>query len=169
MHELTTPLLLLYILSLPLQVVTGHQPFKHTNRDAVVIQEVLRGNRPERPTVGFSDMLWALLVQMWLEEYESSPPVRPNITSILRQLEGESKTWSPTSGLLAPPTEQRADGMPSLLQNLLKHSLPKNHSDKFHSITGPFIIPSHLHSNFFSPFHSRFPGIPTGKEEELPM
>jgi len=79
------------------------------------MQEVLRGNRPKRPVVGFSDPLWMLLVQTWLEEYESSPPARPNITNILKQLQGELKTRSLTSRLLAPPvpTEQRVSGMSS--------------------------------------------------------
>ena len=79
----------------------GRKPFERTNQDATVVQKVLSGNRPERPTVGFSDLLWSLLVQMWLEEYESSPPARPNIVGILEQLQDEVGTWDPTSRPLA--------------------------------------------------------------------
>jgi hypothetical protein len=59
------------------------------------MQKILGGSRPDRPTTGFSNPLWALLTQMWLEEYESSPPTRPNITVVLKQLEDEAKTWNP--------------------------------------------------------------------------
>ena len=82
-------------------MVTGRQHFERTNQEATVVQKVLSGNRPERPTVGFSDLLWALLVQMWLEEYESSPPARQNTVGILEQLQDEAGTWDPTSRPLA--------------------------------------------------------------------
>ena len=84
-------------------MVTGRRPFEHVERDAAVIQKVLTGNRPDRPTVGFSEPLWALLNKTWLEERESSPPVRPDIADILELLEYEAQTWSPTGRLLAPP------------------------------------------------------------------
>jgi hypothetical protein len=85
--------------------VTGRRPFEHTNPDAAVIQKVLSGTRPDRPTVGFSDALWTLLTQTWLEERESSdsPSARPNIADILERLQDEAENWSPTSRQLAPP------------------------------------------------------------------
>ena len=85
------------------QVITGRRPFEHTNPDAAVIQKVLNKHRPERPPVGFSESLWKLLIQMWLEEYESLPPTRPNITVILEQLQDEAENWNPKNRLLAPP------------------------------------------------------------------
>ena len=50
---------------------------------------------------------------MWLEEYESSPPARPNIVGILEQLQDEAGTWDPTSRPLAlqTPMEQTANRM----------------------------------------------------------
>ena len=100
-------------------MVTGRKPFERTNQDATVVQKILSGNQPEGPTVGFSDPLWSLLVQMWLEEYESSPPARPNIVGILEQLQDEAGAWDPTSRPLAlqTPMEQTADCMSSTPQS----------------------------------------------------
>lgn len=94
-------------------MVTGRRPFEHANPDAAVIQKVLSGNRPDRPIVGFSDPLWALLTQMWVEEWESLPPARPNITVVLEQLQDEAKAWSPTNGLPVSetPVEERLSRM----------------------------------------------------------
>ena len=88
--------------------MTGRRPFDHVERDAAVIQKVLTGNRPDRPTVGFSEPLWALLNKTWLEERESSPPVRPDIANILRLLEYEAQTWSPTGRFLGGNFEDTA-------------------------------------------------------------
>ena len=100
-------------------MVTGRRPFEHTNQEATVVQKVLSGNRPERSTVGFSDPLWALLVQVWLGEYESLPPARPNIVGILEQLQDEVGTWDPTSRSLALRTlmEQTTNRMSSTPQS----------------------------------------------------
>ena len=76
--------------------MTGRPPFEY-NPDAEVIVKVLRGNKPDRPAAGFSDQLWVLLIQTWLEEYESSQPTRPNAGIILEQLYYEEGAWIPTS------------------------------------------------------------------------
>ncbi|KAF9781243.1 kinase-like domain-containing protein [Thelephora terrestris] len=78
-----------------LEVISGRKPFEHTNPDAAVIQKVLGGFRPERPSVGFSDALWTLLTQTWLEEFETpeSQSVRPSITDILKLLQDEADNW----------------------------------------------------------------------------
>ena len=90
-------------------MVSGRQPFGILP-DAAVIQKVLSGDLPAQPAVGFSDPLWALLVQTWLEEYESSLPVRPYIITILERLRDEAKTWSPMCKVpdLAIPMERKA-------------------------------------------------------------
>lgn len=94
-----TSLLPLRHSNLPPQVITGRRPFERTNKDDVVVEKVIRGARPDRPTVGFSDNLWTLLTQTWLEEFESadSPSARPNIANILEKLQVEEKDWSLTS------------------------------------------------------------------------
>ena len=102
----TTSLLLLPLSQSPdstLQVITGRRPFEYTNPDGAVIQKVLGGVRPDRPSVGFSDALWAMLAKTWLEEFEApgSPPARPNIADILELLQEEVDNWSQTSRPLA--------------------------------------------------------------------
>lgn len=90
-----------------LEVITGRRPFEHANPDAAVIQKILSGVRPDRPTVGFSDALWALLTQTWLEEPESSdsPSCRPNISNIIGVLQDGTEHWNPTSRPI--PIEQK--------------------------------------------------------------
>ena len=85
-------------------MVTGRKPFEHTNPDAKVIQHVLWGIRPDRPVVGFSDGLWALLGQTWLEVSESSDSqaVRPDIADIIKQLRNEVGNWNPADRVLSP-------------------------------------------------------------------
>ena len=99
-------------------MITGRKPFEHTNPDAAVIQKVLSGIRPERPSVGFSDALWALLIQSWREQLESSDPPaeRPEIINILKQLQDEERYWDPDNRLLAPPTpiKQQPSGESSI-------------------------------------------------------
>ena len=113
MHNSIIPSSLSRNLASP-QVVTGRRPFERIKPDAAVIQKVLSGYRPDRPTVGFSDPLWALLIQTWLEEYEFSPPARPSITDILGRLQDEGKVRGPER-LLAPPMqlEQKESRMSS--------------------------------------------------------
>ena len=51
--------------------------------------------------MGLSGRLWALVTRMWLEEYKSSPPTRPNVASVSKHLQGEAEYWDLTIGLLA--------------------------------------------------------------------
>ena len=95
----------------------------HASPNAAVIQKVLSGIRPDRPAIGFSDALWALLGQAWLEEPESSgsQAVRPDIVDIIKQLQDEVGTWSPTSILLPQtiptgPKESRGSSSRPLYQ-----------------------------------------------------
>ena len=90
-----------------LQVATGRRPFENINVDTTVIPKVLSGIRPDRPTAEFSDALWALLIQTWLEVFESSEPgsIRPDITEVIGQLQDEAGTWSPAS-ILEPQIVQ---------------------------------------------------------------
>ena len=116
-------------------MATGRRPFEHVDRDAAVIQKVLTGNRPFRPTVGFSDPLWELLAQTWLEERESSPPIRPEIATILEQLQYEAEIWSPGGRLLAPPMQDRkASCMSPLTQRSLTLGSPENPSGELRRI-----------------------------------
>jgi hypothetical protein len=65
--------------------------------------------------MGFSDELWVLLDQTWLEEFESNdvPSARPNTTSILERLQDEADNWNMTSRrpALPAPMERQISGM----------------------------------------------------------
>jgi len=54
---------------------------------------VIEGGRPDRPAVGFSDVLWGLLVQSWYDEHESMLPRRPPISLLRAQLGQDGRTW----------------------------------------------------------------------------
>jgi serine/threonine protein kinase len=127
-------LLLLRDANFPPQVITGQRPFEHAKKDDVVVRKVLTGARPDRPTVGFSNALWKLLTETWLEEFESSdsPSARPNITYILGQLQGEERSWSPTSGRPISPMqiERKLSGM-VFLQYPVRYDLHYHHSGEF--------------------------------------
>jgi len=72
--------------------------------------------------MGFSDALWALLIQTWLEiESPDSLSVRPDITSIIEQLQDEAKNWSLTGGALSPtiPMERKVICMFSVSPELI--------------------------------------------------
>lgn len=96
--------------------MTRRRPFEHINPESAVIQEVLSGNRPCRPALWLSSRLWTLMTKMWLEEYKSSPPARPNVSVVLKQLQDEAKYWSLAGGLLAPL--QRGAGSGSSIVDL---------------------------------------------------
>jgi hypothetical protein len=102
------------------QVITGQRPFEHINKDDVVVRKVLTRIRPERPAEGFSDALWTLLAKTWLEEFEpaDSPFARPNIFSVLEQLQDEEKGWSPTSERFTSPIqiERKISGVYDIFQ-----------------------------------------------------
>ena len=92
-------------------MVTGRKPFEHASPDAAVIQRVLGGIRPDRPAMGFSDELWALLGQTWLEVSESSDSqaIRPEIAEIIKQLQGEVGNWSPADRVLSPTIQMEPE------------------------------------------------------------
>ena len=86
-------------------MVTSRNPFEHTKGDDLVVRKVLNGDRPDRPPVGFSDALWALLTQSWVEVPESSDPqsARPSIANVLERLQDEEKSWSSAGERPLPP------------------------------------------------------------------
>jgi len=65
---------------------------------------VIEGGRPERPAVGFSDVLWGLLEQSWYCEHESMRPRRPPISLLRAQLEQDSGEWVSMIGISGAAT-----------------------------------------------------------------
>lgn len=66
--------------------------------------EVMRGKKPNRPPLGFSDSLWNLLLKVWEPEYGPQPPKRPPIQPILDQLKQDANDWD-RSVILPPPPQ----------------------------------------------------------------
>ena len=96
-------------------MITGKEPFEHIYTEFQVIQLVLDGTRPDLPDEGFSDALWTLLIQTWLEESEPSDlqSARPGILEILERLQEEAKEWRPKRIAFAQ-VEREADGTSSI-------------------------------------------------------
>jgi len=64
--------------------------------------EVMRGKKPDRPTLGFSDALWNLLLAAWDAEHGSQPSKRPPIQSITNQLREDVDEWDQLIVLQTP-------------------------------------------------------------------
>lgn len=62
--------------------------------------KVIEGDRPSRPSSGFSDQLWELLASTWRTEYGSRPSGRPPTSIILDQLNEDVCDWG---GSIIPP------------------------------------------------------------------
>jgi hypothetical protein len=60
-----------------------------------VAYKVLQGARPDRPSSGFSDELWGLLVSTWAQEQATQPSTRAPISAILDQLRRDVHNWKP--------------------------------------------------------------------------
>ena len=77
-----------------LEVLSGKSPFK-PDRDLIVVQKVVEGERPGRPQGArgqwFTDELWKTLEGCW----SPHPKNRPAIGAVLKQLERLSTTWRP--------------------------------------------------------------------------
>ena len=79
-----------------LEVLSRQAPFAQS-KDVVVLQKVIKGERPGRPEgvdgVWFTDDLWQMLNLCW----ESQPGDRPTIQAVLECLEQVSSSWTPLS------------------------------------------------------------------------
>ncbi|OCH89378.1 kinase-like protein [Obba rivulosa] len=67
------------------EVFTGLAPFHQFLRDPTVINKIMSGARPQRPSrataLGLCDALWSLMVQCWSERWQD----RPTIATVLDQ------------------------------------------------------------------------------------
>jgi len=64
--------------------------------------EVMRGKKPDRPSSGFSDALWNLLLAAWDAEHRSQPSKRPFIQSVTNQLQEDVNEWDQLNDLPTP-------------------------------------------------------------------
>ena len=79
-----------------LEVLSGRPPLA-SDKDFIVIQKIVAGERPGRPEgpegAWFTDDLWGMLQLCWATRPES----RPSIEAVLERLERASKAWGPPS------------------------------------------------------------------------
>jgi len=72
-----------------------------------VIYKVIEGNRPERPSLGFSDTLWELLVRTWDAEDGPKSQKRPSVSIVRDRLREDVSEWGK---LVAPLSPGMVDG-----------------------------------------------------------
>ena len=78
MNGLKYVLFLLTVAAL-IQVLTGEVPFSNDKTNRMVLQAVLRGDRPSRPIhPSCTDGLWALTQRCW----DQDPGLRPEILEV---------------------------------------------------------------------------------------
>lgn len=75
------------------QVITGRVPFASVPRNETVMFKVVKGDRPGRPSPGFSETLWDLLVATWVEQYAQKPQERPSASAVLTRLKECVDDW----------------------------------------------------------------------------
>ena len=79
--------LFLLTAALPTQVLTGEIPFSSVKTNWMVMQAVLKGDRPSRPKhPSCTNDLWALIKRCWNKD----PQLRPEIPEVSRTLSSVS-------------------------------------------------------------------------------
>jgi len=72
------------------EVLSGQAPFA-SFRDAIIVEKVTKGERPERPDgvegAWFTDKIWGLLNRCWATQ----PEGRPSVETILEHLDWASR------------------------------------------------------------------------------
>ena len=73
----------------PTQVLTGKAPFSNKKTNWMVVQTVLKGDRPSRPEhPSCTDGLWALIQRCW----DQDPGSRPEILEVSQMFSPVSKS-----------------------------------------------------------------------------
>jgi len=89
-----------------LEVITGCPPFAHVIRSETVIYKVMEGVRPDRPSSGFPDTLWELLVATWVVIDAQVPEGRPPASTVLDRLKEHVDDWGKSIIPLVPESWQ---------------------------------------------------------------
>jgi hypothetical protein len=74
-------------------VLCGHYPYDEIQSDIIVFSEIMAGVRPKKPEgakhLGFSNELWMMVEQCWLEDRNA----RPSAEEILSSLNEATTFW----------------------------------------------------------------------------
>ena len=75
------------------EVLCGHHPYVEIQSGVFVVNAIMEGVRPEKPEgaarLGFTDGLWRVLEQCWLEDRGA----RPSVEDILPPLNDATIHW----------------------------------------------------------------------------
>ena len=75
------------------QVLCGHHPYVEIELDILVVNAIIEGVRPEKPegaaSLGFTENLWRILEQCWVEDRSA----RPSVEDILPYLNDATLHW----------------------------------------------------------------------------
>ena len=108
-----------------LEILTGRVPFPRCS-NPVVFGKIIKGKHPGRPkgpeAVWFTDALWGMLKQCWLDK----PKLRPTVEGVLECLERSLETWKPLS-----PSE---DGDPQVDSDDSSVSTIRHHACMFSTL-----------------------------------
>lgn len=81
--------------NLSIQVFSGGWPFKEAKNDYIVIANIMKGKRPQRPSKslasasGLSASLWDLIQQCW----SGTPDIRPHAQDIVNTIKQSRPVW----------------------------------------------------------------------------
>lgn len=67
-----------------------------------MVYKVTQGHRPDRPSPGFSDTLWELLVRTWDTESGPETCVRPSASIVRGKLQEDVREWGKSTLPLSP-------------------------------------------------------------------
>ena len=94
------------------QVLTGCHPFNDTAKYVTVMLKVMKGDRPERPPLGFSDALWESLVTTWVVEDGPGSNRRPSASVVLDWLKKDVDNWEKSIVPIIPKQWEESGGDP---------------------------------------------------------
>ena len=99
--------------------MTGSPPFNNIIRKETVIYKVIQGDRPDRPSPGFSDTLWELLVKTWDTEDGPDSRRRPSTSIVRERLQEDLSEWGKSTVPLCPKSWQGGSGYPTRRTNIV--------------------------------------------------
>jgi len=87
-----------------------------------VIFKVVQGDRPDRPSPGFSDTLWDLLTKTWDTEDGPASQRRPSTSFVRDRLQEDRNEWGKSIVPLCPEFWQTGGGYPARQTSAVDYS-----------------------------------------------
>lgn len=90
----------------------------------------MKGERPDRPPLGFPDALWDLVNTTWVEQRVNQPQSRPLVSTVLNRLKERADQWDKSIVPVVPKRWRESGGNRESLVDVLVRSHPF-HSDDY--------------------------------------